>query len=110
MTGEAFSLPDEMYPDFDNNLPVTGGTNPLVVHYSARNSHRLPPIHRLDLAMNFTKPRGKRGERTWTLGLFNAYARRNPVLPVLILTEGVYKLQNTFSFRLLPAITYRRSF
>jgi hypothetical protein len=72
MTGEAFSLPDEMYPDFDNSLPVSGTTTPLMLHYSARNNHRLPPIHRLDLAANFTKQRRKGGERTWTLGLLQA--------------------------------------
>lgn len=111
LSGEAFSLPDEMYPDFDNNLPVSGGSIPLALHYSSRNNHRLPPIHRLDFAVNFNKPLRRRGERTWTLGLFNAYARRNPIAPLLALNnDGVYALQNTTSFRLLPTVVYRRTF
>lgn len=111
LSGEAFSLPDEMYPDFDNNLPVGGGSSPLALHYSARNNHRLTPIHRLDFAVAFTKPLRRRAERTWTIGLFNAYARRNPVAPVLALNnDGIYSLQNTASFRLLPTVVYRRTF
>lgn len=111
LSGEAFSLPDEMYPDFDNNLPVIGGSSPLALHYSSRNNHRLPPIHRLDFAVNFTKPLRHRGERMWTLGLFNAYGRRNPVSPVLSINDaGVYALHNTVSLRLLPTVVYRRTF
>ena len=48
------------------------------LHYvSGRNNYRLPPTHHLDLSVNFTKHK-KKGERVWTVGLYNAYCAMNP--------------------------------
>lgn len=46
-------------------------------HIESRNNQRAPAYHRLDLSVNFHKTK-KRGKRTWSLGLYNAYARNNP--------------------------------
>ena len=37
----------------------------------------MPDYHRLDLGVNFHK-KMKHGERTWSLGIYNAYFRQNP--------------------------------
>lgn len=76
MTGEAITLPDHLYPDFDNNLGIDqNGTqfNPSLYNYTytSVNNYRLPPIHRLDVGVNFHKQKGRRVERTWSLGMFN---------------------------------------
>ena len=48
------------------------------LHYvSGRNNYKLPPTHHLDLSVNFTKHK-KKGERVWTVGLYNAYCAMNP--------------------------------
>lgn len=44
---------------------------------SARGGVRLPAVHRLDVSAQFRK-RVRWGERTITLGLYNAYNRANP--------------------------------
>lgn len=45
-----------------------------------RNSNRIPDFHRLDLSANYNPSVGKnkRWESSWSFGLFNVYARRNP--------------------------------
>jgi hypothetical protein len=43
------------------------------------NNYRMPSLHRLDVGINFIKKR-KRGERTWSFGVINAYGRQNPFL------------------------------
>jgi hypothetical protein len=112
MSGEAITLPDQLYPDFDNNLPggATGGPR-FTYNYTARNNYRLPAIHRLDVAVNFVKRKGKYFQRTWTLGLFNAYGQNN-VVGVSIQEEpnGVYSLQGLTLFRFIPTVSYSIKF
>ncbi len=45
-------------------------------HYGKRNNYRLPDYHRLDIGVNLHKEK-KRGIRTWSFGLYNAYNRLN---------------------------------
>jgi hypothetical protein len=47
---------------------------------SVRNSTRIPDFHRLDLSANYTprKKEGRKWESSWSFGVYNAYARRNP--------------------------------
>lgn len=42
-----------------------------------RNNYRLPSTHHLDLSVNFKKPK-RTGIRTWTVGIYNLYGRKNP--------------------------------
>lgn len=48
-----------------------------IANYAERNNFRTPAYHRLDLAYSVSKQK-KRGLRTWTFGLYNAYNRVNP--------------------------------
>lgn len=42
-----------------------------------RNNYRLPPSHRLNLAVNLHRP-CKRGESIWSFSIYNVYCRLNP--------------------------------
>ncbi|MDH5603994.1 MAG: TonB-dependent receptor, partial [Cyclobacteriaceae bacterium] len=42
------------------------------------NNFRGEPSHRMDIGIQFSKEK-KRGTRTWALGLYNVYNRRNPL-------------------------------
>lgn len=112
MTGEAITLPDQIYPDFDSNLPGGGYSGYLETYnYSARNNYRLPDIHRLDMAVNFMRQRGRRFERTWTIGLFNAYANNNIIAVKLEKNEWGNFVLNGFSlFKVMPTINYSVKF
>ena len=46
--------------------------------YENRNNFRMPAFHRLDFSVNFKKQTPKGHQRTWTLGVYNAYNQANP--------------------------------
>ncbi len=48
-----------------------------IEYYGGRNNYRQPSYHRLDVGVNFHKQK-KRGIRTWSFGVYNAYSRQNP--------------------------------
>lgn len=117
MTGEAFTLPDQLYPDLDNNLNTyyfTGGArtpNFFTYQYSDWNAYRLPDVHRLDLGVNFTRRRGLRYTRTWSAGIYNAYARPN--INFVALNEnanGSVSLQGIALLRFMPYVALRVKF
>lgn len=69
-SGRPITLPEEKY--------YTDGNE--VVIYSDRNKYRMPPYHRLDLAItldeNLRKKRMWKG--SWTFSIYNLYGRKNP--------------------------------
>jgi hypothetical protein len=48
-----------------------------IIYYGERNKYRMPAYHRLDLGISFIKEK-KHSQRTWSLGLYNAYSHLNP--------------------------------
>lgn len=119
-TGNAFTLPTQTYQTIsmeDNYWGVT----PTVNHFDRRNNYRMPDYHRLDISFNFHKQK-KHGERTWSLGLYNAYSRLNPFyvyygvdedVPVYYQNQmiGHKKALKQFSlFPVIPSITYSYKF
>ncbi len=84
-TGNAFTLPDELGLSpywaeqaisglqtdnyYDQGVQTNG-------NFETRNNYRMPNYHRLDFGINFKKQL-RRAERTWSLGVYNAYNRRN---------------------------------
>ncbi|PWD98822.1 TonB-dependent receptor [Marinilabilia rubra] len=77
-SGNPVTLPEEKYyaPRLPfEEVPEYGFSESV----NSINNYRMPSFHRLDLGINFTKER-ERGERTWSLGVINAYGRQNPFL------------------------------
>lgn len=119
MTGEAITLPDQVYPDLDNNLKIWPGTatssGSFTYNLSGWNNYRLPPIHRLDIGMNFIRKRGKYQERTWSCGVFNAYGNRN-VLFVDLTSQSMpdgsteIQLKGLSMLQFVPYISYQLRF
>jgi hypothetical protein len=117
MSGEAMTLPDQVYPDLDNNLLISQNNNyyssGYTYNYVEWNNYRLPPIHRLDLAMNFTKIKGKHMQRIWSVGVYNAYMRRNVMLVDLqrdfYANEG-FKLVGMSFLQFIPFVSYQLKF
>ncbi|MBN9485290.1 MAG: TonB-dependent receptor [Bacteroidetes bacterium] len=118
MSGEAITMPDQIYPDFDNNLLIfqsamTNSSN-YTYNYVSWNNYRLPAIHRLDFGVNFIKKR-KVTERTWSCGIFNAYGRKNVVYVELVNADanggaGNFKLKGVSILQFIPYISYKLSF
>ncbi len=71
-----------LYAIFTGITPFRRGVE---IFENGRNGFRMQSYHRLDLGINFTKET-RWGQRTWTIGVYNAYNRLNPY---------VYYFQNT---------------
>jgi len=76
--------------------------------YEKMNNKRLPPYHRLDLAIT-RKTKTSRGNTTkWSLNIFNAYARQNPVYIYYDTNTG--KVYQKSLFSIIPTINYSFEF
>lgn len=68
-SGRPITPPEGRFSFEDFTVPV----------YRSRNSLRIPDYHRLDLSANYTPPKdpNKKFYSSWSIGLYNVYARRN---------------------------------
>ncbi|SMO43089.1 Outer membrane receptor proteins, mostly Fe transport [Saccharicrinis carchari] len=75
-TGSTVTLPSQKF--FIPDLPTQGTTinNNYAEYVGEINNYRMPKFHRLDVGVNFKKE-NKLGERTWSVGLYNAYGNQN---------------------------------
>lgn len=70
--------------------------------YDRPNSIKLPDYHRLDLGLNWHKPKKKGREAIWNLSIYNAYCRMNAILATIeqefvetVTPEGYYTSEPT---------------
>lgn len=117
MSGESITLPDQIYPDFDNNRLISASTSApssnFTYNYVAWNNYQLPAIHRLDFGLNFTKKIWKHAHRTWSCGMFNAYGRRNIMFVELVNSDGNggnFTLKGTGLLSYIPFVSYKLQF
>ncbi|WKN43987.1 TonB-dependent receptor [Tunicatimonas pelagia] len=111
-TGQAITLPVSSYDpielaDFYFRDVVSEGD---VEEIRGRNGFRMQPYHRLDVNIQHSKEK-KWGERVWTIGIYNAYNRRNPFFIDRDTLPNRRKqfVQYTL-FPILPAISYKLRF
>lgn len=76
----------------------------------------MPAYHRLDVGVNFHKQK-KWGQRTWSIGLYNAYNRQNPFFVYFsteyydtIVNNGKKVLKQVSLFPIIPSISYSFKF
>ncbi|GAB5538201.1 MAG: TonB-dependent receptor [Salibacteraceae bacterium] len=74
-TGNAVSLPIVRYAAPESQLGDFFGGE--IEYYESRNGFRMAAYHRLDFGLNFHKEK-KFWKRTWSIGAYNAYSRKNP--------------------------------
>lgn len=105
VTGGAVTMPVGKYTIEDVTFPL----------YSTRNGYRLPAYHRLDVAATLEgkdKP-GRRFHGSWTLSVYNAYARHNPFAIYFREKEdhpGETEAVKTYLFGIIPSVTYNFHF
>jgi hypothetical protein len=123
-TGTALTLSEEnfishdwiMPNDYINMTVMPGSGSPIFTGtFSTRNSYRLPAYHRLDVGVNVSKQK-KYCKRTWGVGVYNAYARKNAfyVYPSIEFDESISDwkpvLKQVSLFTFVPYIRYNISF
>jgi hypothetical protein len=109
-TGAAVTLPQSTYEQSNDNSTPYFGYNGAVLYYNGRNSYRMRAYHRLDLSYTITKIT-KWGERSWSIGVYNAYSRKNPFFMDLTTdNKGNRKFVQYSLFPIIPSIAYRFKF
>ncbi|MEA2042554.1 MAG: carboxypeptidase-like regulatory domain-containing protein [Bacteroidota bacterium] len=76
-------------------------------NFEKRNSYRMPAYHRLDIAFNFEKQK-KRGKRTLSFGIYNAYFRLNAYY--LEYNDQENRMDKVSVFPAIPFIRYNFEF
>ena len=121
-SGNSITVPIGVYPSENPFVDYSYYTQSNF-EYSEKNSYRMKPYHRLDLSVTFVKAK-KRGEQRWTLGLYNAYSRKNPFYIDLrsdysdrwnpeteTFESGIkYKFIQYSLFPIIPSISYNFKF
>ncbi len=88
--------------DFENNIPIP--YNNYTELFTDKNSFRMKPYHRLDIALNWTKEK-KRGFRTLSFGIYNVYNRLNAHYYYFdTITNNGIKERVLYQYALLPII------
>lgn len=115
-TGNAITLPLSSYQAVEQNPHAAnsmfGYNNSFTVNeYGEKNSFRMASYHRFDVAIQFHK-KFKKYERTFELGVYNAYNRQNPFF---YYTEYDYqtnqtKLKQVSLFPIIPSVSWTWKF
>lgn len=107
-TGNSITLNEARYytynPDEDGFGIIQDGT---VGVPSSKNNYRMKSYHRMDIGVNFTKQK-KRYQRTFSLGVYNTYNRRNPFF--IYYDTGRESFRQVSIFPLIPYFTYSFKF
>lgn len=99
-----------------NALSVPRATTSVILSselfdYGNLNSFRAEPYHRMDIGVQFTKPK-KWGERIWDFSIYNLYYRKNPYYyklePQLDFQDKTYQynIKRNWLLPILPSISY----
>ncbi len=108
-TGNAVSLPIEGYPSIYNGSGQFGYEQD-IQYYDGRNGFRMPAYHRLDIGVNFHKEK-KWGVRTWSIGIYNVYNRKNPFYMYFSYDDyGKKRLTQISIFPIIPSFSYNIKF
>ena len=112
-TGNAVTLAYESYQALNRFNQFYGSEfveDYIVDHIEKRNNFRMPAYHRLDLGVNFRKQK-KYGKRTWNIGVYNVYNRKNPFfLRFGRDDDGNRALFQYSLFPIIPSVSYKYEF
>ena len=113
-TGNAITLAKEKYLPYNEKTIYNYYQD--IQYIGKRNNFRMPAYHRLDVGVNFHKQK-KWGQRTWSIGLYNAYNRQNPFFVYFsteyydtIVNNGKKVLKQVSLFPIIPSISYSFKF
>ncbi len=114
-TGQAITLPLQVYPlqshtPLDKNgQPIGFWGNPTGQYQGAKNSARMEPYHRMDIAVQHTKKK-KWGESTFEFSAYNVYSRYNPYFYYIDNVNNAYTLKKVALFPIVPTVTWNFKF
>jgi hypothetical protein len=112
-SGRCITLPDAQYiSNFNFNTGEYNSNKNDITVLSANNAYRMPAYHRLDIGLNFHKQK-RWGERTWSMGVYNAYNHHNSFLVYVDYNQNKGQavtdkkvIKSVSIFPIFPYITY----
>lgn len=107
-SGYPVSIPVEKYVPALGIYNINSAVGDEIDYYPSLNNFRLPAYHRLDLSLH-RKKQSRMGQHIWSLDVFNAYNRKNPIA----MHFGQYwirTIQYSYLLPLIPSITYTFKF
>lgn len=109
-TGNAISLPTARFQGSASIVQdFFGFGENLLSFYKERNGFRMAAYHRLDIGIQFIRGTAPR-QHIWSLGLYNAYSRKNPFFLYLDRDDGERVIKQVSLFPIIPSLSYRYSF
>jgi len=126
-TGNAITINTKEVPSnfFSDQFPSGNGSivNELYIYgpetSAKKNAYRMSDFHRLDLSITFHKKK-KNFERSWVIGIYNTYGRKNPFL---LTSENEFSVDDRGNFinegkvfkevsilRFIPSVSYNFKF
>lgn len=99
-TGYAFTLETNQYYNYSTYYMNNGNYRSDRINNFKKNSFRMPVYHRLDFNINFIKKK-KWGERTWSVGVINAYNHLNAF-------DVYYRDNKLYQYTILPIMPFIR--
>jgi len=116
-TGDVYSLPNQVYPDFDDAQQISDPLAPreyrLIYHSSVTNRYRTLPYHRLDVSASYNSQLSKKINSRLTGGVYNIYGSPSQYVYDLEGTLGKRSLVVTTKyqfFQVTPYISYTVTF
>lgn len=109
-TGNAVTMPITRYMGF-NELESNGmWYSNDVEYYDHKNNFRMANYHRLDVGMQYHK-KHKHFDSTLSVGVYNAYNRKNPYFYYIGIDDNYNKaLVRVSLFQFIPSVAYSVSF
>ena len=106
-TGNAITLATYKYP----YNSYSGWYFGEIENLGKKNSFRMSDSHRLDISIEFHKKK-KNWERTWVLGVYNAYSHKNPffIYPDNDYNTGKTIFKEVSLLPFLPSVSYQFKF
>lgn len=113
-TGNAITLPLSSYQAAEQTSHYNANAmynSKIINDYGSKNSFRMAPYHRLDIAIQFHKKKEKY-ERVFELGVYNAYSRQNPFFyyTQYDYTTQQTKLKQASLFPIIPSVSWTWKF
>ncbi len=105
-TGNAISLGIVRYQGMDGIINQSNQYDYFqeITYYNQRNGFRMAAYHRLDIGVRFIG--GKNRNRIFSIGVYNAYSRKNPFFYYFDETENKRVLKQVSLFPIIPSISY----
>jgi hypothetical protein len=116
-TGDVYSLPNQVYPDFDDAQQISDPLAPkeyrLIYHSSMAKMYRTLPYHRLDVSASNYHRLGQHLQSRLTVGVYNIYGSPSQYVYDLEGTLGKRSLVVTTKyqfFKMTPYVSYSVAF